>query len=92
MCSGLCVARCCVRVFSMSHPVIIAGCFFNHTSSFIQLVDSAEFGIVAFFSALHCITSHTMPIRTICGMYIRQADVSSARHISLDRSGLPERS
>ena len=49
VCSGLCVARCCVRVFGALHPVIIAGCFFNHTSSFIQLVDSAEFGIIAFF-------------------------------------------
>ena len=49
MCRRLCVARCCVCVFGMSHPVIIAGCFFNHMSSFIQLVDSAEFSIIAFF-------------------------------------------
>ena len=49
MCSGLCVAHCCVRVFGVSHPMILAGCFLNHMSSFIQLVDSAEFGIIAFF-------------------------------------------
>ena len=47
--SRLCIARCHVRIFSMSHPVIIVGCFFNHMSSFIQLVDSAKFGIIAFF-------------------------------------------
>ena len=34
--------------------------------------------------------SHAMPIRTVCGMYIHRADVSSVQHISLDRSGLPE--
>ena len=78
-----------MHIFGTSHPVIIAGCFFNHTSSFIQLVDSAEFGIIA-FSALHWVTSHAMLIRTVCGTYIRRAGVSSARHISLDRSGLPE--
>ena len=70
MCSRLCVARCCVRVFGVSHPVIIVGCFRNHTSSFIQLVDSAEFGISAFFSVLHCITSHAMLIQTVYRMYI----------------------
>ena len=90
ICSGLCVACCCVCIFGMSHPVIITGCFFNHTSSFIQLVDSAEFSIVAFFSALHCVTSHAMPIWTACGTYTHQADVSSMRHISLDHSELPE--
>ena len=92
MCSGLCVACCCVRIFGALHPMIIAGCFFNHTSSFIQLVDSAEFGIIAFFSVLHCITSHAMLIQTVCGMYIRRVDVSSTWHISLDHSGLPEQS
>ena len=48
MCSRLCVARCRVRFFGVLHPVIIVRCFRNHTSSFIQLVDSAEFGIIAF--------------------------------------------
>ena len=47
--SRLCVADCCVRIFSVSHPMIIVGCFFNHMGSLIQLVDSAEFGIIAFF-------------------------------------------
>ena len=88
MCSRLCVARCCVCVFSVSHPVIIGGCFLNHMSSFIQLVDGAEFGIIA----LHCVMSHAMLIQTIYGTYIRWVGVSSAQHISLDHSGLPERS
>ena len=42
-------ACCCVRVFGALHPMIIAGCFFDYMSSFIQLVDSAEFGIIALF-------------------------------------------
>ena len=44
------------------------------------------------FSALNCIMSHAMQIQTTCRTYICQADVSSAWHISLDHSGLPEQS
>ena len=47
VCSWLCVACCCVCTFHEPHPMIIMGWLLNHSSSFIKLPYSVEFGVIA---------------------------------------------